>query len=54
VVQNDDGTRGNLEGWYIWLESKKLLGVSRGHRIVWCVVKDFEIGLTLIANELRT
>jgi hypothetical protein len=48
-----DGKEGRIEGWFIWLESINLLGVSRGERIYWHRTADLDDGLTYVANELR-
>ncbi len=50
---NDDGPWGRTEGWYIWIETLRLLGVSRGERIAWRIVDNFEMSLVDAANTLR-
>ena len=42
-----------IEGWYIWIETLSLLGFSRGERIAWRVVDDFEMSLVDAANRRR-
>src|SRR5262245_14945116 len=49
----DGGKRSNKSaGWYIWVESEKILGVTCGNYIKWRIVEDFEEGLAQIANQL--
>ena len=50
----DNGVRGPIEGWFIWLESIGLIGATREDRIAWCDTDTLEIGLASAANKLRT
>ena len=47
------GEESQPEGWYLWIESLALLGVSRGNRLSWRRADTLEEGLTRVANELR-
>ncbi len=49
---NDDEARDMTEGWYIWIETLRLLGVSHGERIAWRIVDNFEMSLVDVANTL--
>ncbi len=50
---NDNGTSSKTEGWYVWLESLKLLAVSRCDNIAWRIGDDYELSLVDAANKLR-
>jgi hypothetical protein len=50
---NDNGTISEPEGWYIWLESLKLLAVSRCDNVAWRIADDYEMSLVDAANQLR-
>src|SRR3954453_24091523 len=47
----DEGTSRAPEGWYIWIESIKLLGVSHGKAVTWQDNADFECDLVHLANH---
>lgn len=49
-----DGTQSRIQGWYIWLEYRKLLGVSHHGTTVWTLIDDFEANLIAIADEFLT
>jgi hypothetical protein len=51
---HEDGTNGPVEGWYVWLESLGLIGVSRSDQISWRNADDLESGLARAATKLRT
>jgi len=36
---NDDNSRGPIEGWYIWIQSLKLLSITR-HTQSWRITAD--------------
>ena len=50
---DEKGTRGEAAGWYIWIESIGLLGVSRGRTIVWRTVDELATGLAEITRKLN-
>ena len=49
-----DGTKSRMQGSYIWLEWRKMLGVSHHGRTLWATVDDFEAAFIAIANDLLT
>ena len=51
---SDQGTKGSVKGWYIWLESIGLMGVTRSHKVVWCEADNFECGLADVTDKLRS
>jgi hypothetical protein len=50
---NNDGTRDVAAGWYIWIESLKLVGITWGDKIAWHTGADFETALTTATKKLR-
>ncbi len=50
---DDNATISEPEGWYIWLESLKLLAVSRCDNVAWRIADDYEMSLVDVANRLR-
>ena len=51
---SDSGAKDNVAGWYIWVESIGLIGMTLGDKVAWCEADNFENGLADATDKLSS